>query len=372
MNRAMSGDGRDCCQSASLSWSPPTMRRTPSAEPAPDMTNLRPLDVNTIIDEGRWTLYQRWLVGLTALTIVFDGMDNQLLGITIPQMMSAFGVARSAFSPVVALGYLGMSIGGAIAGLAGDRAGRRTALLGSMAIFGVATLGVSSVQSIPPWHLPVHRGHRARRRDTERGSARSRIRPAEPAPHRRDGHDRLRAAGRHGGGLVAIPLLPAHGLARLFVVGGSFRSSPRRAPTAAAGIAALSRAPSRRDGTSSSQTLRRMGHAVPAGSDLRGTSPRVTGPPVARRDLPAGDRLGHAGAVGSILLLPARGLSRIQLAAHHHHRRRTRIGHGEQRHHSVQSGRGRRRDCGRHPDRTTRIQGDDAGAGRERSSVPRC
>ena len=81
---------------------------------------------------GRGTGYQRWLVALTALTIVFDGIDNQLMGVAIPTVMREWGVPRSAFAPVISLGYLGMMAGGAIAGLVGDRLGRRTALLGSM------------------------------------------------------------------------------------------------------------------------------------------------------------------------------------------------------------------------------------------------
>ncbi|MEO8482966.1 MAG: MFS transporter, partial [Acidobacteriota bacterium] len=98
-------------------------------------------------DDGRWTGYQRWLVALVAMTIVFDGIDNQLLGIVIPTVMKEWGVARGAFAPVVALGYLGMMIGGLVAGLAGDRLGRRTALLGSMVVFGAMTILAAIVTS---------------------------------------------------------------------------------------------------------------------------------------------------------------------------------------------------------------------------------
>jgi AAHS family 4-hydroxybenzoate transporter-like MFS transporter len=101
------------------------------------------IDVAPLLDEGRWTRYQQWLVFLTALTIVFDGMDNQLLGIVIPTMVREWGVGRQAFAPVVTYGYVGMMLGGALAGLAGDRVGRRTALLGSMMIFGVMTAAAS-------------------------------------------------------------------------------------------------------------------------------------------------------------------------------------------------------------------------------------
>src|SRR5687767_10935661 len=98
------------------------------------------VDVGQLLDEGRWTGYQKWLVALVAISIVFDGIDNQLLGIVIPSVMSEWDVSRSAFAPVVSLGYFGMMIGGAAAGLLGDRFGRRTALLGSMVVFGLMTV----------------------------------------------------------------------------------------------------------------------------------------------------------------------------------------------------------------------------------------
>jgi MFS transporter, AAHS family, 4-hydroxybenzoate transporter len=104
-------------------------------------------DVGRLLDDGRWSPYQRWLVCLTALSIVFDGIDNQLLGISIPSIMADWGVLRSAFAPVVALGFLGMMIGGAGAGLIGDRYGRKVALLGCMVIFGAATLAASMADS---------------------------------------------------------------------------------------------------------------------------------------------------------------------------------------------------------------------------------
>jgi AAHS family 4-hydroxybenzoate transporter-like MFS transporter len=104
-------------------------------------------DVGRLLDDGGWTPYQRWLVCMTALSIVFDGIDNQLLGISIPSIMADWGVVRGAFAPVVALGFLGMVIGGAGAGLVGDRYGRKVALLGCMGIFGAATVAASMADS---------------------------------------------------------------------------------------------------------------------------------------------------------------------------------------------------------------------------------
>ena len=106
------------------------------------------VDVGRILDQGQWTAYQKWLVFLTALTIVFDGFDNQLLGVALPTIMRDWNVPRSAFAPVVSLGYLGMMAGGTLAGLVGDRFGRRVALLGCMVVFGTTTMAVAFINDV--------------------------------------------------------------------------------------------------------------------------------------------------------------------------------------------------------------------------------
>jgi AAHS family 4-hydroxybenzoate transporter-like MFS transporter len=114
----------------------------------PPISNAGPVDVGRLLDEGDWTGYQRWLVALTALTIVFDGADNQLLGAAVPAMMRDWSVARAVFAPVLAVGLIGMTIGGAIAGIAGDRIGRKRALVASVVLFGLATAAISLVQGV--------------------------------------------------------------------------------------------------------------------------------------------------------------------------------------------------------------------------------
>lgn len=103
------------------------------------------VDVGKLLDAGAWTGYQKWLVFLVAMTIVFDGIDNQLLGIVIPTVMAEWDVPRSAFAPVVSFGYAGMMVGGLVAGFVGDRLGRRAALLGSMWGFGLLTVAAAFI-----------------------------------------------------------------------------------------------------------------------------------------------------------------------------------------------------------------------------------
>lgn len=107
-----------------------------------------PLDVGRLLDTARWSLVQKGVVALAALAVIFDGLDNQLVGIAIPALIKDWHLARAAFAPALALGLVGMSIGSAVAGRLGDRMGRRAALSGSVLLFGAATVAISFVNGI--------------------------------------------------------------------------------------------------------------------------------------------------------------------------------------------------------------------------------
>jgi AAHS family 4-hydroxybenzoate transporter-like MFS transporter len=112
------------------------------------MSQREPVDIGHVLDEGRLGGWQMVFVLLTALTIVFDGVDNQLLGIAVPALMRDWSLPRGSFAPVLASGMIGMMVGGALAGLVGDRMGRRFALIGSVIIFGVLTAAAAVVNDV--------------------------------------------------------------------------------------------------------------------------------------------------------------------------------------------------------------------------------
>jgi len=109
---------------------------------------MKTVDVGSILDEGEWSTYQKLLVMGTALTIILDGLDNQVLGAAVPALMREWSLPRPAFASVLASGMVGMMVGGAMGGFIGDRVGRRAALLGSVLSFGVLTVLVSFAGSV--------------------------------------------------------------------------------------------------------------------------------------------------------------------------------------------------------------------------------
>src|SRR5947208_2256476 len=104
---------------------------------------MNTIDVGSALDDAHWSRYQKLLVFATAMTIILDGLDNQLLNAAVPALMREWSLPRPAFVPVQTSGMIGMMVGGAIGGLIGDRFGRRIALLGSVVSFGILTILVS-------------------------------------------------------------------------------------------------------------------------------------------------------------------------------------------------------------------------------------
>jgi MFS transporter, AAHS family, 4-hydroxybenzoate transporter len=106
------------------------------------------VDIGHAIDEGPYALLQRIAAVLAALAIVVDGFDSQLIGFAIPVLIKEWGITRNAFAPVVAAGLIGMGVGSAFAGLFADRFGRRSALIGSVLVFGAATCAIGLAPNV--------------------------------------------------------------------------------------------------------------------------------------------------------------------------------------------------------------------------------
>lgn len=178
-------------------------------------------DIIGAIDAARWSGKQKIALALCALAIILDGFDNQILGLAIPGMIKDWGVEKADFAHVLALGFLGMTIGTPIGGILGDRIGRKLTLVFSVMLFGATTLAIAFANGLVD--LTIYRALGGIGMGGAIPAATTLI--AEMTPARR----RSLAVslglicipiGGLLGGMIAKELLPIYGWRSLFLVGG--------------------------------------------------------------------------------------------------------------------------------------------------------
>ena len=114
-------------------------------EPA---THQRPtIDLGHVLDHGPFSLRQKQIVALAAVSVIFDGLGSQLIGFAIPRMATEWRMPLGAFAAPVSAGLFGMSFGSAWAGMLADRIGRRWTVIGNVLLFGLATCLISLANS---------------------------------------------------------------------------------------------------------------------------------------------------------------------------------------------------------------------------------
>jgi len=114
------------------------------------------VDVGRILDQGRFTPLQRLIVLLIALTIIIDGVDNQLFSYALPYIMEEWVMEAKHFALVMMVGPFGMILGSVVCGYLADKIGRRRLILTTLGLCGVATclLGfATSPQEMMVWRL---------------------------------------------------------------------------------------------------------------------------------------------------------------------------------------------------------------------------
>lgn len=119
------------------------------------ITNGTVVEVGALIDDSPWGRYAKLVVALGCVALLVEGLENQVISMSIPALMQDWGLERSDFAIVTGAGLLAIAIGTAFGGLLADRYGRRPALLGSVLLFGVMTM--LSAASTGPATLSVFR-----------------------------------------------------------------------------------------------------------------------------------------------------------------------------------------------------------------------
>jgi AAHS family 4-hydroxybenzoate transporter-like MFS transporter len=104
---------------------------------------MNTIELGVLLDTGLWSFRQKMTVVLAAVAVIFEGMDIQVMSFAVPAIAKEWGITHAGFSLVLAFGLIGFTLGSALGGLIGDHLGRRTALLGSVLLFGAATLAIA-------------------------------------------------------------------------------------------------------------------------------------------------------------------------------------------------------------------------------------
>ena len=98
------------------------------------------VDVRALIDTHALSAVQKRLLFLCFLVVAVDGFDTALIGFIAPAIRGEWNLAVSRLGPLFAAGLVGLMAGAFAVGPLADRHGRKTMLVASMLVFGLASL----------------------------------------------------------------------------------------------------------------------------------------------------------------------------------------------------------------------------------------
>lgn len=104
--------------------------------------------VETALETQRIGPLQIRVTALCTLIQILDGYDVNAIGISVPSLTHAWNLPGPAFTTAFLWSSIGIMVGALSAGPIGDRIGRKPLLLGSVAIFGLASLLTAFAGSI--------------------------------------------------------------------------------------------------------------------------------------------------------------------------------------------------------------------------------
>ena len=169
------------------------------------------------------------VAALCTLVQICDGYDLNSVAWAVPSLIRAWHLPPALFTTAFLWSSIGIMVGALSAGPIGDRFGRRPLLLGSLTIFGIASLLTASAGSLEHADaVAVLHRHRHWRRLFRRGRVDRRLHAASAARDHDHGHLHRRA----GGWLHRRPA--RRGAAAAFRLAGDLRAG-RRVPAGAGG-----------------------------------------------------------------------------------------------------------------------------------------
>jgi AAHS family 4-hydroxybenzoate transporter-like MFS transporter len=113
------------------------------------------IDVARLIDERSMSRVQWLVVAGCAVSMFIDGYGIQVMALAVPSLANEWAIEPSRFGFALSAVLLGLGLGAAFVAPLGDRLGRRTLLVGALALGGIGTLASATASS--PEHFVVWR-----------------------------------------------------------------------------------------------------------------------------------------------------------------------------------------------------------------------
>lgn len=104
--------------------------------------------VESFIDSQPVSRAQWATVVLCFLVVLADGFDTAAIGYIAPSLTELWSISKADLSPVLSASLFGVAIGALLAGPIGDRAGRKSVVIGAAVFFGITTLATAFVNTL--------------------------------------------------------------------------------------------------------------------------------------------------------------------------------------------------------------------------------
>lgn len=112
------------------------------------MTQANTLNIQTFLNENRFSPYQWAVFALCFFVVLLDGFDTAAIGYIAPSLLKEWGIAKPALGPVLSAALFGLAAGALSAGPLADRFGRRQVLTASTLLFALASFACAYAGSL--------------------------------------------------------------------------------------------------------------------------------------------------------------------------------------------------------------------------------
>lgn len=182
----------------------------------------RSLDVESVINRGKFSPLQWWIMIMCFLVIAADGFDTVAVGYVGPALAAKWGVSKLALGPLFSAALIGLAVGALVAGPMGDKYGRKRILIVSVLFFGLCTLASALAASLT--ELTALRVLTGLGLGAAMPNAVTLLSEYAPDKHRSLLVNIMFCGftlGASAGGFAAAWLIPAYGWESIFIIGGA-------------------------------------------------------------------------------------------------------------------------------------------------------